>query len=207
MRDRDSAKLDNATAVVSELMAIPAQGIPANLLASAQGIAVIPNRLKAGFIFGAGYGRGVLVRRLPDGSWSDPAFVTLAGGNWGLQVGVESADLVLVFRTARSLNTMQNGKLVLGGEASIAAGPVGRNVKLATTPTLSAEIYSYSRSRGAFIGVALTGSVLTLDQNANMAFYGVPNPIVQRASYTPASARRFDCTLANYTGGPMQACA
>ena len=115
VRDRDSAKLDNATAVISEIMATPDNGIPADLLLRAQGIAVVPSFLKAGFIFGADYGKGVLVRRLPDGSWSKPSFMTMGGGNFGLQIGAESTDLVLVFTTGRSLDAMHTASCSWAG--------------------------------------------------------------------------------------------
>jgi lipid-binding SYLF domain-containing protein len=131
----------------------------------------------------------------------------MGGGNFGLQIGAESTDLILVFRTVRSVDAMQSGKVTLGATASVAAGPVGRTASAATDVTLSSEVLSYSRSRGAFAGVALDGAVVTIDVGANRAFYGVDNPLVQQASYEPAAARRFTCTLANYTGGPARACA
>jgi lipid-binding SYLF domain-containing protein len=197
--DAGSAKLDSSTAVLNEIMATSDRSIPADLLRRAQGIAVIPGFLKAGFIFGADYGRGVLVRRNPDGSWSDPSFIRLGGGNFGFQIGVESTDLVLVFTTARSLDVMTHGKLLLGGTASVAVGPVGRTAMAETSPTFSTEVFSYSRSRGAFAGVALDGAYLTLDCDADRNFYGASYPQVAQE---PASARRFTCTVASYSGSP-----
>ena len=201
------AKIQNSTAVLNEIMASPDNGIPADLLRRAQGIAVIPSFLKAGFIFGADYGKGVLVRRSPDGTWSDPAFVTIGGGNFGLQIGAESTDLILVFTTPRSLDAIEHGKLLLGGTISVAAGPVGRSGYAATDATLRTEVFSYSRSRGIFAGVALDGAALSLDYAANRDFYGVGDPMRQRALTVPDSARRFACTLASYTGGPKHMCA
>jgi lipid-binding SYLF domain-containing protein len=129
--------------------------------------------IKGGFIFGVNYGRGVLLFRRPDRTWSAPVMVTMGGGSVGLQAGVQAADIVLVFATPRSLQGMLNGqKVTLGADASIAAGPVGRTANAGTDARLGAEIYSYARSRGLFLGVSLGGSDLSVDNNANAQLYG-----------------------------------
>jgi len=177
--------------------------IPAFVLDNARGIAVIPSELKGGFIFGAELGSGVVVRRLADGSWSPPALISLAGGSSGLQIGGEARDLVLVFNSDRTMSNIENGKLTLGGDVSIAAGPVGQDVGVTTeTP----EVYSYVRSHGAFIGATVGGSVLSLDYDANRALYGVTDPLGMMPVSVPEPARRFSCAVASATGAPAKVC-
>jgi lipid-binding SYLF domain-containing protein len=149
------------------------ESIPPAMLTAAEGVAIFPNMIKGGFIFGVNYGRGVLLFRRPDRTWSAPVMVTMGGGSVGLQAGVQAADIVLVFATPRSLQGMLNGqKVTLGADASIAAGPVGRTANAGTDARLGAEIYSYARSRGLFLGVSLGGSDLSVDNNANAQLYG-----------------------------------
>jgi lipid-binding SYLF domain-containing protein len=128
--------------------------------------------VRAAFGLGARRGKGVLVVRQDDNSWSNPAFITLTGGSVGWQVGAESADVILVFKTRKGVDGIANGKLTLGANASVAAGPVGRHTAVATDITFEAEVYSYSRSRGLFAGVALEGAGVTMDRKANARFYG-----------------------------------
>jgi lipid-binding SYLF domain-containing protein len=146
--------------------------IPAKLLADAQGVAIIPNVIKAGFIFGGRGGTGVVYGRNKDGSWGDPVFVHLGGASVGFQVGVESTDVVLVFRDRKSLDRILDGKgkVTLGADAAIAAGPVGRQAAAATDAKLQAEIWSYSRSRGLFAGVSLDGAAIVNDRDTNIKF-------------------------------------
>jgi lipid-binding SYLF domain-containing protein len=146
----------------------------AEVLRDAQAVAVLPHVLKAGLFLDGRFGRGVLLVRRPDGCWGEPVFVSLAGGGVGWQIGVQSTDLVLVFRTASSVDRILRGQgqLTLGGDASVAAGPLGREAEAATDGRLRAEVYSYSRSRGLFAGLALQGAVLRADGEANAAFYG-----------------------------------
>jgi lipid-binding SYLF domain-containing protein len=165
-------RMDDAIEVIREFTRIPEQGIPDSLLRNAYGVAVIPGTIKAGFMIGGRYGKGVLVVRQDDGNWSNPSFVTLGGGSLGWQIGAQSTDIVLVFKDRRSVDNIFNGKLTLGGDASVAAGPVGRQTSAATDQVLTAEIYSYSRNRGLFAGVSLEGSWLGMDKRANENFYG-----------------------------------
>jgi lipid-binding SYLF domain-containing protein len=167
------AKVDDSIDVLKAIEAIPEKGIPPALLGNANGIAIIPNVIKAGFILGGRYGTGVLLVRNSDGSWSNPAFVSITGGSVGWQIGVQGIDIILVFKSSRSIDHIMTGKFTLGADASIAAGPVGREASAATDVQLKSEIYSYSRSRGLFAGISLAGAVLHVDEDADGNFYGV----------------------------------
>jgi len=170
----EEAKVQASTAVVKEIMEIPESAIPPSLLCSAHGIAIFPDLLKAGFIFGGRYGCGVLLVRNEDGTWSNPVFFRLIGGSFGWQIGAESTDVILVLKSIRSLNAISGGKFTLGGDASIAAGPVGRQAEAATDVMLTAEILSYSKSRGLFLGLSLEGAAIQVDYGSTAAFYNVP---------------------------------
>jgi len=151
----------------------PGESLPATMLQKAEGVAIFPNMIKGGFILGVNYGRGVLHVRNPDRTWSPPVMVTMGGGSVGFQVGVQSADILLVFATPRSLNgVLQGQKITLGADASVAAGPVGVQANAGTDAKLGAEIYSYARSRGLFMGVSLGGADLSVDNNACSVLYG-----------------------------------
>jgi lipid-binding SYLF domain-containing protein len=169
------ATVEQATEVVHALGSIPLQGIPPCLMKDACAVAVLPNVVKAGLFLDGRFGRGVLLVRQPDGSWTNPIFLTLAGGGFGLQGGVQSTDVVLVFKTRASVDRLLRGqcKLTLGGDAAVAVGPVGREAAAATDAQLKAEIYSYSRSRGLFLGLSLQGAVLRVNEVANEAYYGI----------------------------------
>lgn len=169
---RQEAQLIVATQVLEELRGTRDQFIPDRLLERAYGIAVIPDVKKAAFVFGGRIGRGVLVVRDANGRFSNPAFVTLSGASVGWQAGAQETDVVLVFTSRRGVEGIADGKLALGADVSVAAGPLGRTASAATDPTLSAEIFSYSRSRGLFAGVALDGTILAINRDANNKFYG-----------------------------------
>lgn len=162
----------DAIAVLDKVMRIPEQSVPQSMLDNAYAIAIIPNVVKAGFVVGGRFGRGLISVRAPDGSWSNPSFMTIAGGSFGFQAGVQSTDVVLVFTTRRGVDSIVHGKFTLGADASVAAGPVGRTASAATDEKLKAEIYSYSRARGLFAGIALDGAVLQIDDRSNEAVYG-----------------------------------
>jgi len=209
---RETAQVITAREVLQEIMAMPDQTIPENLLRESYGVAVIPGVIKAGFVVGGRYGTGILVVKKADGTWSNPSFITLAGGSFGWQAGAQSTDVVLVFKTRRSVEAIQQARVTLGGQASVAAGPVGRTAEASTSPMLNAEILSYSRSRGLFAGVSLEGAVLQTDHKSNAAFYGRPG-ITPAAIFTgtkikaPAVAKQFTCTLARYSLTRGQKCA
>ena len=167
---REQARLITATDVLEMLRATPDQNVPAWLMQRAYGVAVIPDVLKGAFLFGGRYGNGVLTIRDTQGRFSQPVFITLAGGSVGWQIGATSTDVVLVFVTQRSVQNFARGKFTLGVDASVAAGPLGRQGEAAAG--VNAEIYSYSRSRGLFAGVALDGSALRIDYDANESIYG-----------------------------------
>ena len=168
----EEERVAHATDVVDQLLRIPEQAVPPALLARAYAVAVVPNVVKIGFGLGARRGKGVLVVRRDNGTWSNPAFVTLTGGSFGWQIGAQSTDIILVFKTREGVEGISRGKLTLGADASIAAGPVGRHTGVATDIEFQAEVFSYSRSRGLFAGVALEGAGVTMDSAANAAFYG-----------------------------------
>lgn len=167
----EEKRVADAADVLDQLLRIPETAVPPSLLARAYAVAVIPDVVKAGFVLGARRGKGVLVVRQDDNSWSNPVFVTLTGGSFGWQAGVQSTDVILVFKTRKGVADITNGKFTLGADASVAAGPLGRNAGIATDIEFEAEVVSYSRSRGLFAGVALDGSGLTMDRKANAAFY------------------------------------
>lgn len=169
---KQEARARKAVQVLDKIMLVPEQSIPESMLRDAQAVAVIPEVVKAGLVVGGRFGRGLISVRRGDGTWSNPSFLTIAGGSFGLQFGVTSTDLVLVFRTRRGVDGIVNGKFTLGADAAVAAGPVGRTAQAATDAQLKAEIYSWSRSRGLFAGIALDGAVLSIDDKANAAVYG-----------------------------------
>ena len=168
---KEEKRIADSADVLDQLLRIPEKTIPPSLLARAYAVAVIPDVVKIGFGIGARRGKGVLVVRQDDNTWSNPAFVTITGGSVGWQAGVQSTDVILVFKTRKGVTNIEKGKLTLGADASIAAGPVGRQTGIATDIQFEAEVVSYSRSRGLFAGVALDGSGLTMDRKANAAFY------------------------------------
>lgn len=172
--ERQDARLDISTRVLTELMQMPEQNIPTWLLERAHAVAVVPAVIKVGLGVGGRRGKGVLVVRKDTGEWSNPVFVNLTGGSFGFQVGVQSTDVVLVFTSRKSIEGIVGGKVTLGADASVAAGPVGRQSSAATDVGLTAQVYSYSRASGLFAGVALDGSAMTIDHKSNESFYGRP---------------------------------
>lgn len=182
----------NAERVLAEIQKIPEQSIPDKLLDEARAVIVIPDTIKAGLVIGGRHGKGVMSVKTANGTWSSPVFVSLTGASIGFQVGVQSSDVVLVIRNDRSLDNIVNGKFTLGADAAVAAGPVGRNAAAATDGQLKAEIWSWSRARGLFAGVALDGAVLQVDDKANAAVYGAgttPRAVFEsRWQHAPSSA-------------------
>jgi lipid-binding SYLF domain-containing protein len=183
--------------VLADLMAIPARQIPQHLLAGATAVAVIPDVTKIGFIAGVRRGHGVVMVRDTEGEWSLPQFITLTGGSVGWQAGIQGTDVVLVFRTRKGVEGLMRGKFTIGADASVSAGPIGRNAEAATDSSLRAEILSYSRSRGLFLGVAIDGSALEIDQFAHADFYGSPTPELPR--HLPESAAQLRQYLVELT--------
>ncbi len=170
---KDAGVIEKATRVFDEIMATPDRAIPTAILEDAQAIAIFPGMLRAGFVFGGQRGHGIIsARGEKGGSWSAPGFLTITGGSWGAQVGGQSIDLVLVVRDRKGLENLLHNQFKIGGEASAAAGPVGRSAEAATDVQMRAKILSYSRSRGLFAGIALDGSTVRQDEDANERVYG-----------------------------------
>lgn len=188
---RDNARFVDAAKALELFTTDEEHGIPTDILQRARGIAVIPNLIRGGFVFGGRRGRGVIAIRSPNGEWSNPAFLTLTGGSFGAQFGAESADVVLVFANDRAVRNIASGKFTLGGDATAIAGPMGRRTQTAVTGR--AEVYVYMHSRGLFAGAAFEGTRLDIDQDASAAFYrntsGVP--LGAQTSDTPAAALPF----------------
>ena len=201
---REEGRLLTATEVLEDVQGMPDQRLPDTLLAHAYGIAVIPDVTQVAFFFGGRHGNGVLtVRDTLSSPWSNPVFISLTGGSWGLQAGAQSSDIILVFTTKSGIEGIAGGKLTLGADASVAAGPVGRQGTAATDVSL-AEIYSYARTRGLFGGIAIDGSVIAIDKSANSALYGKRGVTATeifsgQAPAAPETAQRFLARLAQTT--------
>ena len=203
---REEARLLEATQMLEDTQAMPDQQVPEWLMRRAQGIAIMPNVIKGALVFGGRGGKGVLIVRDAQGRWSNPAFITLAGGSWGFQAGVQASDVILVFTTRRSVEGISGGKVTLGADASVAVGPVGRQVSGATDFALDAEVYSYSRSKGLFGGIAIDGTVITIDHKANARYYDREGVLASdifsdRAPAAPASAQRLLSALRRLPAG------
>lgn len=171
----EESRLLRATEVLKDLRGTRDQGIPDRLLERAYGIAVIPGVTKIGFFLGGRHGDGVLVVRNKDGRFTNPVFISINGLSFGWQAGVQASDIVLVFTTRRGVEGVTGGKVTLGADASVAAGPVGREASAGTDAGFKAEIYSYARTRGVFAGLALDGSAITIDSRADAEFYDTPH--------------------------------
>jgi lipid-binding SYLF domain-containing protein len=202
-RDDDTARTQKAAQVFREIMNTPDRGIPHDLLEKAKCIAIIPGDKKFAFIFGGSYGRGVATCRTSQG-WSVPMFVAIDGGSVGYQIGGSSTDIVMLFMNDHALHSLLSDKFKLGADASVAAGPIGRNAAAATDVKLNAEILSYSRSKGVFAGVSLDGAVVQSDKSGDQAMYGANvdrHEIVDGKVRVPASARSLLHELDAYRVG------
>ena len=204
-RQKDATRhSSDAAKVFTEIMNVREKAIPKELLDKAEAIAVFPGVIKAAFIFGGKGGQGVISKRTPKG-WSAPAFFNLSGGSFGAQIGATKTDYVLLIMNQDGLNGLLKDKFEIGGEVGVAAGPVGREASASTNPRLDAGILSYSRSKGAFIGAALKGAVISPDNDLNEAVYEGKNAkdVLTNNSMTlsqmPAGVRIFPRTLARYS--------
>jgi len=198
----EAERLTNAATVLDEIMGADDSAIPEAILGRAEGIAVFPNTGRGGFIVGGMRGRGVLSARAGDGGWSAPAFLTLTGGSFGLQIGGELIDIVLVIMVPEGLDNLVSNQFSLGVEAGVAAGPVGRTATAATDIQLSAQILSYSRAQGLFAGVTINGSTIRQDVDANERFYGsrleTRQIVFEGAAGSPAPVGLWRQTLARH---------
>lgn len=188
----------NASTVLNEIMSIPLQQIPGNLLAESEAVAIFPGLIKVGFIGGVEHGQGVVLIRGEDRNWAAPRLISITGGSIGWQIGASATDLILVFQTRKSVDNLLDGKFKIGVDVAAAAGPVGRRAEAATDGQLQAEIYSYSRSRGLFAGASIDGAVIQTNPDADAVFYrtgfnGQPTQM-------PQSATRLVQLLSQYAG-------
>jgi len=202
---REQGRLLMASQVLEELRSARDQYIPDRLLERAYAIAVIPDMTKIAFFAGGRRGHGVLVVRDKDGRFTSPTFITMTGGSFGWQWGVQSTDIMLVFTTRKGVEGITGGKFTLGADASVAAGPVGRQASASTDTSFKAEVYSYSRTRGVFAGLAVDGTALTIDDDANEVFYGKPDVLASdiisgKVRSNDESARRFMTAVNSSTG-------
>jgi len=194
------SRLTRATRVIQEIMATPDKAIPNSILSDATCVAVVPGFKKGAFVFGGEYGQGVVTCKTTHG-WSAPAFVQMTGGSFGFQIGGQSTDLVLVAVNQRGMQDLMNSKFKIGGNASAAAGPVGRDASAATNLTLHSELLTYSRARGVFAGIDLSGTVVNQNTEDTRTFYGTDRPfdtILEGKVATPAEARPFVSIVAKY---------
>ncbi|HXO04799.1 MAG TPA: lipid-binding SYLF domain-containing protein [Candidatus Sulfotelmatobacter sp.] len=199
-REDDVNRAQRAATVFQEIMNAP-DSIPLDVLNKAQCIAIVPGDKKFAFIFGADYGRGVAVCRTANG-WGAPIFLAVEGGSFGYQIGGSSTDLILLFMNDHALHSLLSDKFKLGGDASVAAGPVGRNATAGTDLKLTAEILSYSRSKGIFAGVSLTGTVVQADKSGDEAMYGAGvsrHDILGGTVPPPPEAAALDAVIAKYS--------
>jgi lipid-binding SYLF domain-containing protein len=192
-------RLDKSATVLKEVMAAPDKGIPDEVMEHAKCVAVVPHMVKGGFVFGAEGGKGVATCRTENG-WSAPAFFTVVGGSWGLQIGVEGVDLIMVFQDRKGMDRLLSSKFKIGADASAAAGPVGRHASADTDWKLNAEILTYSRAKGVFAGLTLSGADVHADHDAMQAVYGPDvtfHSVLTGAVPPPAGSHAFLAEVRN----------
>jgi lipid-binding SYLF domain-containing protein len=192
-------RVKSASAVLEEIQAAPDTGIPDEVMGSADCVAVVPSMLKAGFVFGAQYGRGVASCRTAKG-WSDPAFFAIQGGSFGLQIGGQAVDLVMLIMNHKGMEHLVSSKFKLGADATVAAGPVGRHAAADTDWKMRAQVLSYSRARGVFAGLELNGAVVKMDRESTLEFYGHIQPVgaTLETATSPRAALPFLTSLSKW---------
>jgi SH3 domain-containing YSC84-like protein 1 len=198
-REDSVARLQSSVDVLHSIMATPDKGIPEEVLSNAKCILVVPDLIKGGFIFGGKHGRGIASCRTAEG-WSAPAFVSVGGGSWGLQIGVEGVDLVMLVMNEQGFQHLLSSKFALTGEGSVAAGPVGRHASAGTDWKMNTEVLTYSRSKGMFAGLTLEGAVIQQDDDSTRAIYGkhmMFRRILSGKVSTPESAEAFVKAVSN----------
>ena len=198
-REDSVARLQSSVDVLHSIMATPDKGIPEEVLSNAKCMVVVPDLIKGGFIFGGKHGRGIASCRTSSG-WSAPAFVSVGGGSWGLQIGVEGVDLVMLVMNDQGFQHLLSSKFALTGEGSVAAGPVGRHASAGTDWKMNTQVLTYSRSRGAFAGITLEGAVIQQDDDSTRAIYGkhmMFRKILSGKVSTPESAEAFVKAVSN----------
>ncbi len=200
-RDKDVERIQAAGDVLTDIMGAPDKGIPYEIMSSAECVAVVPSMLKGAFIVGGEYGKGVATCRTASG-WSAPAFFVVGGGSFGLQIGGQAADLILVVMNKQGMERLLSSKFKLGADASVAAGPVGRHAEGNTDWKMRAEVLTYSRARGVFAGISLDGDVIKQDKDDTRAFYG--RMVTNRTTLTggiatPGEAEPFLAAVSKYS--------
>lgn len=208
-REDATDRLKSSTEVLKAIMDAPDNGIPEEVLENAKCVMVVPHLVKAGFIFGGKHGRGIATCRTSNG-WSAPAFISVSGGSWGLQIGVEAVDLVMLVMNEQGLQHLLSSKFQLSGEGSAAAGPVGRHASAGTDWKLNTELLTYSRSKGLFAGLTLEGAVVEQDDDSTRAIYNKKVPfrtVLSGKTATPAVAAEFmrAVSAASRQAGPAEA--
>jgi len=203
---KESDRIRSAITVLDEVMAASDSSVPGSILQKAEAIAVFPSLVKAGFVVGGSRGHGVIsVRDTKTGAWSSPAFLTITGGSLGFQIGAQAVDLVLVVQNRRGLDQLLKNQFKIGADASVAAGPVGRDASASTDIQLRAQILSYSRTRGLFAGVTINGSTIRQDRDANERFYGTAyrtgQIVEQHLGGSPEPTAAWKTALAKHAGG------
>jgi lipid-binding SYLF domain-containing protein len=199
-------RLRQAVVVLEETMNAGDKSVPRSILEKAEAIAVFPSLMKGGFVVGGQFGRGVISVRDPQtGAWSSPAFLTVTGGSFGLQIGAQAVDLILVVQNRRGLEQLLQNQFSIGADASVAAGPVGREATAATDIQMRAQILSYSRTRGVFAGISLNGSTIRQDRDANARFYGTgyssSQIVIDHQGGAPPPSDEWKAALAKHAGG------
>ena len=201
-KDVPEERIAQALKVLDKVMHAPDREMPQDMLRNAYAVAVIPSVIKAGLLLGGRHGNGLIAVK-HGGQWSAPSFITMSGGSLGLQAGVSSTDVILIFRSEAGVDSIIHGKTILGTDVAVAAGPVGRSAQASTDTQMKAEIYAWSRSRGLFAGFALQGARLRIDYAANKQLYGVDVNaemiFSDHLTQIPQAARRFSEQLQEYT--------
>jgi lipid-binding SYLF domain-containing protein len=201
--DDEVRRVSEAATVLEEIMGAADKAVPRGIMEKAEGIAVFPSMLKGGLVIGVQHGRGILsVRDKKTGGWSSPAFLTITGGSFGMQIGAQAIDLVLVINGQRGLEQLVKNQFKIGADAAATAGPVGRDASASTDIQMRAQILSYSRSRGLFAGVTLNGSTIRQDRDANERFYGIGyrtgQIVFDGMAGSPDAANEWKATLTKY---------
>jgi lipid-binding SYLF domain-containing protein len=204
-QSEEAARVSAAVTVMNEIMTAEDKAVPRSILEKAEGIAVFPSLLKGGFIVGGQYGHGILsVRDRKTSTWSAPGFMTITGGSFGAQIGGQAVDLVLVIMNRRGLEQLVSNQFKVGADASVAAGPIGRDTTAATDIQMRAQILSYSRTRGVFAGVTISGSTISQDRDANERFYGTAyrtgQIVFDGLGGAPSPVAEWRATLSKYAG-------
>jgi lipid-binding SYLF domain-containing protein len=208
-KEEETKRVDNAATVLNEITGAPDKGIPENVMKKAKCVVVVPSLVKAGFVFGGQYGRGVASCHNA-GGWSAPAPILIGGGSWGLQIGGEAVDLVLLVMNEKGMDSLLSSKFKLGADASAAAGPVGRQAEGDTDIAMKAEVLTYSRARGLFAGVSLNGAVVKEDKDATKAFYGKEisfKPLLTGQVPPPSGSQSFLAALRKFSAESQTASA